>query len=171
MTKLDMTKAYFQVPIAPQDRLLRGFVTSQGHFQWRYMAFGLRKAPVTFSRLVTKVFKGLEEFCEAYLDDVMVFSKTWQNQITHLNQVFDRIRLANLTLNLRKCEFSNAQLHFLAFGHFLAILGHSLSLNTVQAQQKKVDVLLKFPPPASKKQVQSLLGLAGITRNSYLISQ
>ena len=126
------------------------------------MAFGLRKAPVTFSRLVTKVFKGLEEFCEAYLDDVMVFSKTWQNQITHLNQVFDRIRLANLTLNLRKCEFSNAQLHF---------LGHSLSLNTVQAQQQKVDVLLKFPPPASKKQVQSLLGLAGITRNSYLISQ
>jgi len=119
MTKLDMTKSYFQVPIAPKT----GFVTSQGHFQWHYIAFGLRNAPATFSRLITKVFKGLEEFCEAYLDDAMVFSKTWQNHIFHLNQVFDRIHLANLSLNLRKCEFANTQLDF---------LGHSLTLNTVQ---------------------------------------
>ena len=72
MTKLDMTKAYFQVPIAPKT----GFVTSQGHFQWCYMAFGPRNAPATFSRLEAKVFKDLEEFCKAYLDDVMVFSET-----------------------------------------------------------------------------------------------
>lgn len=112
------------------------------------MAFGLRNAPATFSRLVTKVFKGLEEFCAAYLDDVMVFSKTWQNHITHLQQVCDRIRLPNLTLNLRKCEFANAQLDF---------LGHSLEHRTTT---QKIDALLKFPPPTSRNQVQSLLGLA-----------
>ena len=49
MTKLDMTKAYFQVPIAPQDRSLTGFVTNQGHFQWHYMAFGLCNAPAELS--------------------------------------------------------------------------------------------------------------------------
>ena len=114
---------WIAVPIAPQDRPLTGFVTSQGHFQWRYMAFVLRNVPATFSRLLTKVFKGLEEFCEPHLDDLMVFSNTWQNHIAHLNQVFDRIRLANLTLNLNKFEFANAQLHF---------LGHSLSINIEQ---------------------------------------
>src|SRR6218665_2082876 len=90
MTKLDMTKAYFQVPIAPQDRPLTGFVTKQGHFQWRYLAFGLRNAPATFSRLENKVFKGLADFYEAYLDDVMVFSISCYDYITHLEQVFER---------------------------------------------------------------------------------
>ena len=74
MTKLDMTKAYFQVPVASEHVHLTGFVTLQGHWQWRYMAFGLRNAPATFSRLVDKIFKGLEDYCEAYLDDVMVLS-------------------------------------------------------------------------------------------------
>jgi len=73
-TKLGMTKAYFQVSMAPQDRPLKGFVTSKLHFQWRHMAFALRNAPTTF--------KGLEDFCEAYLDGVIVFSKTWQNHVT-----------------------------------------------------------------------------------------
>jgi transposase InsO family protein len=155
MTKLDMTKAYFQVPIDPAHVPLTGFVTPHGHYQWRYMAFGLRNAPATFSRLVTKVFKGLENFCEAYLDDVMVFSKSWLNHVEHLGQVFERVREANLTLNLRKCEFANAKLDF---------LGHSLSLNTVQPRQQKVNALLSFPPPRNKKQVQSLLGLAGYYR-------
>ena len=155
MTKLDMTKAYFQVPIVPAHVPLTGFVTPHGHYQWKYMAFGLRNAPATFSRLVTKVFKGLENFCEAYLDDVMVFSKSWSNHVEHLGQVFERVREANLTLNLRKCEFANAKLDF---------LGHSLSLNTVQPRQQKVNALLSFPPPKNKKQVQSLLGLAGYYR-------
>ena len=61
---------------ASSDVGLTGFVTSHGHFLWRFIPFGLRNAHATFSRLVTKVFKGLEEFCEAYLDDIMVFSRS-----------------------------------------------------------------------------------------------
>jgi len=101
------------------------------------------------------VFKGLEEFCEAYLDGKMVFSRSWEAHISHLQQVFDRVRLANLKLNIRKCEFSNAKLDF---------LGHTLSLNMVQPKQQKVEALLKFPTLNNKKQVQSLLGLAGYCR-------
>src|SRR6218665_606261 len=155
MTKLDMTRGYWQVPIASSDVGLTGFVTSQGHFHWRFMPFGLRNAPATFSRLVTKVFKGLEEVCEAYLDDMMVFSRSWEAHISHLQQMFERVRLANLKLNIRKCEFANANLDF---------LGHPLSLNMVQPRQQKVEALLKFPAPNNKKQVQSLLGLAGYYR-------
>ena len=85
----------------------------------------------------------------------MVFSKSWQDHITQLEQVFERTRLANLTLNLKKCEFANAKLDFLA---------HSLRLNIVQPRQQKVAALLKFPAPKSKKQVQSLLGLSSYYR-------
>src|SRR6218665_41750 len=92
MVKLDMTRGYWQVPIASSDDGLTGFVTSHGHYHWHFMPFGLRNAPATFSRLVTKVFKGLEEFCEAYLDDVMVFSRSWEAHMSHLHKVFDRVR-------------------------------------------------------------------------------
>ena len=101
-TKLDMIEAYFQVPLAPQDGSLTGFVTRQGHFQWRFMAFGLSNAAATLSRVVTKVFKGLEEFYEAYLNCVLVFSKSWLNHINHLEIVFERIRLANPHAKLEK---------------------------------------------------------------------
>jgi len=62
LSKLDMNKAYWQVEIAPQDRHLTGFMTSSGHWIWKRMAVGLRNAPATLSRLVAKVFEGLEQF-------------------------------------------------------------------------------------------------------------
>ena len=71
--------------------------------------------------------------------------------MSHLRKVFDRVRLANLKLNIRKY----AKLDF---------LGHTLSLNMVQPRQQKVEALLKFPALNNKKQVQSLLGLAGYYR-------
>src|SRR6218665_1043551 len=87
MTKLDMTRGYWQVPIAPSDVGPTGFVTPHGHYHWRFMPFGLRNEPATFSHLVTKVFKGLKEFREASLDDVRVFSRSWEAHISHLQQV------------------------------------------------------------------------------------
>lgn len=116
------------------------------------MAFGLRNAPATIIRLLDKKFQGPEGFCEAYLDGVMVFSHSWVAHLDHIRIVFERIKLANLTLNIRKCEFANAKLDF---------LGYSLSLNIVQPRQEKVGALFKFPPPTNRKEVQSLPGLAG----------
>src|SRR6218665_1870659 len=78
-----------------------------------------------------------------------------RNMVDHLNQVFNRIKLANIKLNVAKCQFANASLDF---------LGHTLSLNMIQPRQQKVDALIKFPPPKTRKQVQSLLGLAGYYR-------
>src|SRR6218665_2703171 len=141
-----MNKAYWQVEIVPQDRHFTGFVTSSGHWIWKRMAFDLRNAPATFSRLVAKVFEGLEQFCEAYLDDVLVFSVSLSQHIDHLNQVFNRIKLANLKLNVAKCQFANASLEFLS---------QTLSLNMIQPRQQKVDALLKCPPPKTRKQVKS----------------
>src|SRR6218665_2507361 len=136
LSKLDMNKAYWQVEIAPLDRHFTGFVTSSGHWIWKRMASGLRNAPATFSRLVAKAFDGLEQFCEAYLEDVLVYSVQWSQHIDHLNQGFNRIKLASLKLNVAKCQFAIASLNF---------LGHTLSLNMIQPRQRKVDALLKFP--------------------------
>src|SRR6218665_3640009 len=82
----------------------------------------------------------------------MVFSRSWEDHVNHLHNVFARVQLANLTLNIRKCEFANATLDF---------LGHTLSLNTVRPRQQKFDALLSFPTVTNWKPFQSLLSLAG----------
>jgi len=155
MTKLDMTKGYWQIPIGLQSVPLTGFVVPSGHYQWRYMSFGLRNAPATFSRLVRKLFMGMEAFRDAYLDDIIIFSRTWVNHLDHLCEVLLKVQRAHLTLNLKKCVFANAEIDF---------LGHHVGLNAIQPRVQKVEVLLRFPQPTNRKQVHSLLGLAGYYR-------
>jgi hypothetical protein len=152
ITKLDMTKGYWQIPMHPESVPLTAFVTPKGHYQWKYMSFGLKNAPASFSRLITKVLNGLNEFCDAYLDDIIIFSLAWSDHLVHLRKVLSRIADACLTLNLAKCVFANASVDF---------LGHHIGIDGVQPRLKKVEAVLKFPRPATKKQVQSFLGLAG----------
>jgi len=91
LTKVDMTRGYWQVPLDDASILVSAFVTPTGHFQWRYMACGLRNAPATVSRLVTTLLKGLEYCSCAYLDDIIIFSNTWEEHLKHLKFVFDRV--------------------------------------------------------------------------------
>ena len=84
MTKLDMTKGYWQIPLRPEDVPLTGFLTPHGHFAWRYMAFGLSGAPSRFCKLVRKLFEGLDDFCAVYLDDIIIFSTSWELHLEHL---------------------------------------------------------------------------------------
>jgi len=83
------------------------------------MPFGLRNAPATFSRLVSKLVMGCELFCLVYLDDVLIFSKTWSDHMKHLHIVFQRVRSAGLTLKRSKCEFAAAELDYL--GHHIGL--------------------------------------------------
>ena len=144
LTKLDMTRGYWQVPQDDPSVPISAFVTPFGHFQWRYMAFGLRNAGATFSRLVSKLLHGLESFCAAYLDDVVIYSDTWQEHLQNIKTVFDRIRQAKLTLNRRKCCFAAAEVDY---------LGHHVGLGKVQPKAQKVQALLEYPTPTSRKQL------------------
>jgi len=97
-----MTRGYWQFPLDDTSIPVSDFVTPTGHFQWRYMPFGLRNAPARFSRLVTTLLKGFDYCSGAYLDDIIIFSNTWEEHLKHLKLVFDRVRKAGLTLNLKK---------------------------------------------------------------------
>jgi len=155
LTKVDMTRGYWQVPLDDYSGPISAFVTPSGHFQWRFLPFGLRNAPATFSRLVVKLLKGLEKFSGAYLDDIIIYSDTWEEHLQHLNAVFKRIREAGVTLNKKKCEFGCAELDY---------LGHHVGRGKIGPRQQKVEALLTFPRPTSRKQLLSFLGLGGYYR-------
>lgn len=90
VTKLDLLKGYWQVPLTQRAREISAFVTPDDLCQYTVMGFGIQNAPATFQRLVNKVLKGVAD-CEAYLDDVVIYSSSWSQHVAQLEEVFHRL--------------------------------------------------------------------------------
>ena len=105
---LDLKSGYWQVPITESDKAKTLFRTSSGQlYEFNQVPFGLCNAPATFSRLMDRVLAGLHwETCLFYLDDIIVFSSTWEEHLARLRQVFERLRHAKLKLGADKCTFA-----------------------------------------------------------------
>lgn len=154
VTKLDLLKGYWQVPLTPRASEISAFVTPDDYLQYTVMPFGLRNAPTTFQRLMHIVLSGVEN-CEAYLDDVVAYSATWPDHLNTLSVVFRRLREASLTLNLAKCEFGKATVTY---------LGKQVGQGQVRPLAAKVQAVIDFPVPQSKKALCRFLGMCGYYR-------
>lgn len=154
VTKLDLLKGYWQIPLTARASELSAFVTPDNFLQYTVMAFGLKNAPATFQRLMNTVLANIPR-CTAYLDDVVVYSEDWQDHINTLRQVFERMRDATLTVNLAKCEFAQATITY---------LGMEVGHGKVRPVNAKVQAVINFPPPRSRKELRRFLGMAGYYR-------
>lgn len=137
VTKLDLLKGYWQVPLSPRASEMFAFVTPDYLLQYTVMPFGLRNAPATFQRLMNTVLSGVKN-CEAYLDDIVVYSSTWSDHLHTLQEIFSRLEAASLTLNLAKCEFGKAVVTY---------LGKQVGQGQVRPLSAKVKAILEFPVP------------------------
>ena len=100
---LDLAAGYWQVQLHPDSRAKSAFVTHQGLYEFRVMPFGLKNAPAVFQRLMQKVLMGLNpetghDFVDVYLDDILVFSETFEAHLLHLRQVLEHFKAARLKL-------------------------------------------------------------------------
>jgi len=114
----------------------------------------MRNAPATFQRLVNDVLSGVSN-CEAYLDDLVIHSDTWGGHMDSLREVFGRLSHANLTLNLAKCEFGRATVTY---------LGKVVGWGEVRPVHSKVEAILAFPEPGTRRDLRCFLGMAGYYR-------
>jgi len=96
LTTLDLTRGYWQVPVAQDARAKTAFTTPFGLYQFRMMPFGLHGAPATFQRMMDVLLNGLGDHAAAYLDDLVIFSQTWDEHLTHLRGILQRLREAGL---------------------------------------------------------------------------
>ncbi|KAL4007856.1 hypothetical protein ACER0C_001708 [Sarotherodon galilaeus] len=119
ITTLDLSKGYWQVALAPEAKELTAFKTPFGLFQFRVMPFGLQGAPATFQRLMDQVLRDVSDFAAAYLDDVVIFSQTWEQHVAHLRRVLKLIKSAGLTINPHKCKIAQPQVEYLGY-----VVGH-----------------------------------------------
>ncbi len=155
VTKLDMLKGYWQVPLTSQASEISAFVTPDNFLQYTAMAFGLRNAPATFQRLVNIVLHDAPN-CNAYLDDLVLYSLSWTEHICLLRTVFERLGKANLTLNLAKCEFGKATVTY---------LGKEVGQGQVRPVEAKVTAIAEFPVPTTRRELRRFLGMAGYYRS------
>ena len=155
LTKMDLSKGFYQVRIHPADQPKTAIVTPIGKFQFVKMPFGLRNAPTTFQRLMDRVSDGMEGYAAPYIDDTLVFSTTWDLHLQHLSLVLDRIQDAGLTVKLGKCAWAQRSLEH---------LGHVVGNNEVSVPEMKVLSLKEYRRPETKAKLKSFLGLAGYYR-------
>ena len=101
---LDLRSGYWQVEVDPRDREKTAFSTCRGLFQFRVLPFGLCNAPSTFQRLMELADLSWE-VCLAYLDDVVVFGRTWEVHLQRLRMVLMHLKEAHLKLHPNKCQF------------------------------------------------------------------
>lgn len=154
VTKFDLLKGFWQVPLTDRAKEISAFVTPEGLYQYKVMPFGMKNSPATFQRLINKVIANLED-CEAYIDDVIIYSETWEKHLETIREFFRKLSEAKLTINLSKTEFGQAQVTY---------LGHVVGRGQVQPVNAKVEAIIKFPRPENKKQLMRFLGMAGYYR-------
>ena len=116
VSKFDLLKGYWQVPLSEEPKAISAFATPDGLYQYTVMPFGMRHVPATFQWMINHIIAGLEG-CAAYLDDVVVYSQTFEDHMLQLRTLLNKFKGANLTVNLTKSEFCHAKVTFL--GHVI----------------------------------------------------
>ena len=155
-TALDCNQGYLQIFIADEDVKKTAFITHQGLYAFLKMPFGLKNAPATFQRCVDRILGECKyKFAIGYLDDVMCFSKSFEEHIDHLRKVLIRIRNSGMTLKISKCSFAMNKITY---------LGHVVNKDGIRMDPERLRAINNYPIPRTLTEVRSFLGLAGYHR-------
>ncbi|GBG87461.1 hypothetical protein CBR_g45519 [Chara braunii] len=147
-----------QIEVEPADQHKTAFKTRDGLYKFTVMPFGLTNAPATFQSLMDKVFRNqINRFVVVYLGGILIFSKSMEEHMRHLEEVMQILKDAQLHLNLDKSEFGRDSVIY---------LGHRLSAAGLEPKAAKVEVIQKWPQPANVRELRSFLGLASYYRKS-----
>ncbi|MBW0556726.1 hypothetical protein O181_096441 [Austropuccinia psidii MF-1] len=151
-SKIDLRGAYNLLRIKEGDEHLTYFRTKYGSYEYLDMPFGLTNTPDSFQNLVNDMFYDLLDiYVVGYLDDIMVFSKSEEEHVTHVSTVLSRLRANNLFAKACKCLFHVSSVEY---------LGYFVSSEGIKMDQAKVQQILNWPSPRKLQELQSFLGFA-----------
>ena len=153
-TTLDLRSGYHHIALDNESIKKTAFCTPFGKYEYLKVPFGLAQAPSSFQKLMNKVLDGLK-FSFAYLDDIIIFSKTAEDHLKHIQIIINRLRAAQLKLKKSKCSFFKKKLYY---------LGHLLTTEGIKPQNEKVKAIHEMKPPTTPKGVREFLGMVGYYR-------
>jgi hypothetical protein len=148
-SKLDLKSGFWQLPIDKKDRHKTAFTTPFGLYEWNVLPQGLRNAPPSFQRIMNNILSSCTYFCLVYLDDIVIFSRTYDEHLFHLEQVLNALQLHNLTLNPPKCQLAKQTIEY---------LGHVITSTTITPLPDKIQSILLLPEPKTLAQANRFIG-------------
>lgn len=148
---LDISSAFWSIPVREKDRYKTAFVTQNGHYQWNVLPYGLKTSPAVFQRTLANIIRrnNLQDFCANYIDDILIFSKNFEEHLEHLKKVIQVIKQEGFLLKLSKCEFAKDSVKY---------LGHIIGNNIIKPHQDNLISIKEFPKPKNRKNVRQFLG-------------
>ena len=158
ISKLDLAKGYWQIPLSQETQEKSAFITPYGLYQFKVMPFGMKSAPATFQRMIQQVLSGLEQFSGAFLDDVIIYSDTFENHLQHVEAVFQRLRNVNLVAKPSKSELGQAQVKY---------LGHLVGVGQLRPLRSKIESIEQYPIPETKKTAEAISWLSWVLQTIH----
>jgi RNase H-like domain found in reverse transcriptase/Reverse transcriptase (RNA-dependent DNA polymerase)/Integrase zinc binding domain/Chromo (CHRromatin Organisation MOdifier) domain/Retroviral aspartyl protease len=153
---LDLQSGYYQIRISEEDRPKTAFLTPMGQFQFKVMCFGLSNAPATFQKIMHSLFgQRIGKHVMVYLDDIIVFSKSADEHLQHLEDTLSVLQEHDFKAKLSKCQFNKPELKF---------LGHVVGRHGLKVDPEKVATVQKWPQPSNTKELRRFLGLSNYFR-------
>ena len=151
---LDLQAGYYHIPLDEASIPKTAFTSPFGKCEYIKVPFRLAHPPACFQELMTEILKDFN-FAIAYLDDIIIFSRTVEEHLDHIKQVFEKLRSANLSMKLGKSHFFTKEIQY---------LGHILSTKGIRPLQSKTQAIKNMHPPKIPKQLCAFLGLMGYYR-------
>ena len=156
-SKLDLRSGYWNVEVEEEDKPKTAFsVGNLGFYEWNRLGFGLCNAPAQFQRLVERCMGDLHlRDCLVFIDDILIFSKTFEEHVERLEAVFGKLAEHGLKLKPSKCEL---------FMDSVTYLGHVVSKQGIHTDPEKVSAIKSWPVPKNVKEMRQFLSFAGYYR-------
>ena len=154
-TTLDLRSGYYHINLDEESKAKTAFVTPFGKYEFNTVPFGLAQAPAYFQQLISMVLQDCRDFAMAYLDHIIIFSRTPEEHLKHIEIIFQKLKIAGLKLKESKCDFFKSEIHY---------LGHLISDKGIQPLPEKLDTIRNMPRPRTPKEIKQFLGLTGYYR-------
>ncbi|KAG0736676.1 hypothetical protein G6F23_010807 [Rhizopus arrhizus] len=150
---MDLLRGFNQIAVDEETIPKLTMATPWGCFSYKVMPFGIVNGPATFSRAIYLAMQGfLNEFVSTYIDDITVFSASFEDHLSHLEKVLQRFQEVSMILKSNKCLFARSEVE---------VLGFLVSKFGIKPHPQNVEKILKFPTPKSKTDIRAFVSLAG----------
>jgi hypothetical protein len=150
-TKIDLHSGYHQINMREEDILKTAFRCHYGHYEFLVMPLGLTNAPATFQSCMNHVFnKQLRKHLLVFFDDLLIYRKTWDEHLRHVDQILSIMEEQSLYAKESKCKFGMTKVLY---------LGHIIEAKGVQVHQEKIKAIMEWPTPKTLTELRGFLGM------------